>query len=117
MFHRQEVEYLELIIKPNHIAIDPTKLKGILEWLLPKKPKDIHQFLRFCGFYRKFIQGYSQITRPLEKLKQVKAAWEWSKEAQQAFDTLKKRFSNPSMLLVPDKTKPFILETDASLKA
>ena len=53
----------------------------------------------------------------MEKLKQVKAIWEWSKEAQQAFDTLKERFSNPSMLLVPDKTKPFILETDASLKA
>ena len=42
MFHRQEVEYLELIIKPNHIATDPTKLKEILEWPLPKKPKDIH---------------------------------------------------------------------------
>ena len=117
MFHRQEVEYLGLIIKPNHIATDPTKLKGILEWPLPKKPKDIHRFLGFCGFYRKFIQGYSQITRPLEKLKQVKAVWEWSKEAQQAFDTLKECFSNPSMLLVPDKTKPFILETDASLEA
>ena len=117
MFHRQEVEYLGLIIKPNYIATDPTKLKGILEWPLSKKPKDIHRFLGFCGFYRKFIQGYSQITRPLEKLKQVKAVWEWSKEAQQAFDTLKERFSNPSMLLVPDKTKPFILETDASLEA
>ena len=42
MFHRQEVEYLGLIIKPNHIATDPTKLKEILEWPLPKKPKDIH---------------------------------------------------------------------------
>ena len=62
MFHRQEVEYLGLIIKPNHIATDPTKLKGILKWPLPKKPKDIHQFLGFCGFYRKYIQGYSQIT-------------------------------------------------------
>ena len=52
----------------------------------------------------------------MEKLKQVKVVWEWSKEAQQAFDTLKERFSNPSMLLVPDKTKLFILETDASLE-
>ena len=69
MFHRQEVEYLGLIIKPNYIATDPTKLKGILEWPLFKKPKDIHRFLGFCGFYRKFIQGYSQITQPLEKLK------------------------------------------------
>ena len=42
MFHRQEVEYLELIIKPNHIVTDSTKLKGIPEWLLLKKPKDIH---------------------------------------------------------------------------
>ena len=52
----------------------------------------------------------------MEKLKQVKAIWEWSKEAQQAFDTLKERFSNPSMLLVPNKTKPFILETNTYLK-
>ena len=53
----------------------------------------------------------------MEKLKQVKAVCEWSKEAQQVFDTLKEYFLNPSMLLVPDKIKPFILETDASLKA
>ena len=75
VFHRQEVGYLGLIIKPNYIAIDPTKLKEILEWLLPKKPKDIYQFLGFCGFYKKFIQRYSQITWPLEKLKQAKAVW------------------------------------------
>ena len=61
MFYRQKVKYLELIIKPNYIVIDSTKLKGILEWLLPKKPKDIYQFLGFCEFYKKFIQGYSQI--------------------------------------------------------
>ena len=42
VFYRQEVKYLGLIIKPNYIAIDSTKLKGILEWLLPKKPQDIH---------------------------------------------------------------------------
>ena len=55
VFYRQEVKYLGLIIKPNYIATDPTKLKGILKWLLPKKPKDIHRFLGFCRFYRKFI--------------------------------------------------------------
>ena len=42
VFYRQEVEYLELIIKSNYIAIDFTKLKGILEWPLLKKPKNIH---------------------------------------------------------------------------
>ena len=42
MFHRQKVEYLRLIIKPNHIVTNLTKLKEILEWLLSKKPKDIH---------------------------------------------------------------------------
>ena len=59
MFHKQEVEYLGLIIKPNYITIDPTKLKKILKWPLPKKLKNIYWFLGFCEFYRKFIQGYS----------------------------------------------------------
>ena len=48
VFYEQEVEYLGLIIKPNYITTDSTKLKGILKWLLPKKSKDIHQFLGFC---------------------------------------------------------------------
>ena len=52
----------------------------------------------------------------MEKLKQVKTVWKWSKEAQQVFDILKEHFSNLSMLLVPNKTKPFILETNASLE-
>ena len=52
----------------------------------------------------------------MEKLKQVKTVWKWSKEAQQVFDTLKECFLNPSMLLVPNKTKPFILEINASLE-
>ena len=42
MFYRQEVKYLRLIIKLNYIAINSTKLKGIFEQLLPKKPKDIY---------------------------------------------------------------------------
>ena len=53
----------------------------------------------------------------MEKLKQVKAVWEWSKEAQQAFDILKEHFLNLLILPVPNKTKPFILETDTSLEA
>ena len=53
----------------------------------------------------------------MEKLKQVKTVWKWSKEAQQVFDTLKECFLNPSMLLVPNKTKPFILETNTSFEA
>ena len=42
MFYKQEVEYLGLIIKLNYIVIDSTKFKEILEWLLPKKSKNIH---------------------------------------------------------------------------
>ena len=61
MFYKQEVKYLVLIIKLNYIITDLIKLKGILEQLLPKRPKDIYQFLRFCRFYKKFIQEYSQI--------------------------------------------------------
>ena len=53
----------------------------------------------------------------MKKLKQVKTVWKWSKEAQQVFDTLKEYFSNLSILLVPNKTKPFILETNVSLEA
>ena len=113
-FETQEVNYLGFIIRPGHIEMDPVKIDGITKWPTPTKVKEVQQFLGFANFYRKFIENYAKVTKPLDKLRSKKEDWQWTPECDAAFSELKRKFSKRPVLLMPDKAKPFILETDAS---
>ncbi|GBE80361.1 hypothetical protein SCP_0300760 [Sparassis crispa] len=60
-FDSQKVEYLGMIIHPDHIGMDPIKLKGIQDWSEPTTVKAVRAFIGFANFYRKFIDHYSEI--------------------------------------------------------
>ncbi|GBE77221.1 Transposon Tf2-6 polyprotein [Sparassis crispa] len=116
-FDVKEVEFLGMIIRENYIGMDPIKLKGIAEWPEPSTVKGVRSFLGFGNFYRKFIANFSDIAKPLTNLTRTAAGsppFEWTTGCQTAFDTLKQRFSTAPVLLLPDKAKPFIVESDAS---
>ena len=114
MFSQEKVEYLGLIVSKDHLQMDPAKLTGIKDWPTPTKKKDVQRFLGFANFYRRFIDHYADIARPLDGIKQSNKPWEWTPECDEAFQTLKKSFLNKPILLMPDKSKPFVLETDVS---
>ena len=67
-FEVQEVEFLGIIIKPNKIAMDPTKLAGIKDWPEPTNVKAVWSFLGFSNFYRKFIGHFANLVHPLNDL-------------------------------------------------
>lgn len=113
-FEVQEVEFLGFIIQPDTILTDPIKRAGIAEWPIPKCLRDVQSFLGFCNFYRKFMPHFSDIAKPLNSLQRKNAPWEWTTECQNAFQQLKDTLAQEPALLVPDKDKPFTLETDAS---
>ena len=113
-FERQEVEFLGFIVKPNEIRMDPEKIKSIQTWPTPKTVKDIQSFLGFGNFYRRFIKGYSAITNPLTALTRKEVPFEWKEPQQQAFDTLKERFTTEPVLVTFDPAKSITIETDAS---
>jgi hypothetical protein len=94
--------------------MDPAKVKGLLEWPAPKMIKQVRSFLGFRNFYQKFIRKYSDIARPLNELLKKNKEFNWTHEAQRAFETLKKRFSEEPVLMMPDMTRPFQIESDAS---
>ncbi|THH05425.1 hypothetical protein EW145_g4806 [Phellinidium pouzarii] len=110
VFEVQEVKFLGMIIHPDNIHMDPTKLAGIQQWPEPHTVKQLHSFLGFCNFYRCFIPNYSSIAYPLNALTCTNEPWKWNELCANAFATLKDLFSSQPALLILDKTKPFILK-------
>ena len=114
LFDVEEVEFLRLIVKPDTLAMDPVKLKGIEDWPEPSSVRGVRSFLGFTNFYRRFIPNYSELTRPLHELTKKDKQWKWTSVEQDAFNKLKARFILSPVLLMPDKNKPFSIESDVS---
>jgi hypothetical protein len=113
-FNKTKVEYLGMVIEEGKISMDPGKLKGIRDWPAPTTVKQTRGFLGFGNFYRRFIWHFSNLAKPLNNLLKKDQKFEWTDDCQQAFDELKKRFTEEPVLMMPDQTKPFQIETDAS---
>ncbi|GKG04110.1 hypothetical protein Tco_0314497, partial [Tanacetum coccineum] len=73
------------------LYVDPTKIESIKDWASPKTPREIRQFLGLAGYYRRFIKGFSKITKPITKLTQKKVKFDWSEKAEAAFQPLKQK--------------------------
>lgn len=93
--------------------MDPSKVQSITKWPVPKNAKGVRGFLGLTGYYRKFVQDYGKIARPLTELTK-KEGFKWNSQAQQAFETLKARMISEPVLALPDFSQPFIIESDAS---
>jgi len=113
-FNQTSVEYLGLIISEGELRMDPVKLKAVQDWPKPKKVKDIQQFLGFCNFYRRFVQDYSTLARPLFDLTKKDTRWAWTHLQETAFTALQHALTSAPVLILPDYDKPFTLITDAS---
>nr|GFB08747.1 putative reverse transcriptase domain-containing protein [Tanacetum cinerariifolium] len=72
-----KVQFLGHVIDSQGIHVDPAKIKSVKDWASPKSPMEIRQFLRLAGYYRRFIEGFSKVARPMTKLTQRKVKFEW----------------------------------------
>nr|GFB66715.1 putative reverse transcriptase domain-containing protein [Tanacetum cinerariifolium] len=67
-----KVQFLGHVIDSQGIHVDPAKIESVKDWASPKSPTEIHQFLGLAGYYRRFIEGFSKVARPMTKLTQRK---------------------------------------------
>jgi hypothetical protein len=103
---KPKIEYLGLVVEEK-LAMDPTKLKGILDWPAPKTVKEVWSFIGFGNFYHCFVKGFSHLAHPLHDLLKKDKKLVWSEECQESFDQLKTQFTEEPVLMMPDHSKPF----------
>jgi hypothetical protein len=113
-FHVQETKYLDMILSPAGISMDPKKVSTVQEWETPANVKDVQIFLGFANFYRRFIRGYSKVVSRLTALMKKGIRFQWSQQADQPFRNLKQAFTSAPILRHFNPTKESIVETDAS---
>ena len=112
-FGLTEILYLGNIIGQDGMKVVLEKIKAIIEWPHPKNLTKLRGFIGICTYYRAFVRTLSQLTSPLTDLTN-KDAFQWREEVEKYFQRMKEVMSNCPILALPDFSKPFVLECDAS---
>jgi hypothetical protein len=113
-FWLKEVSFLGHIISEGGISVDPSKVKAILSWKTPQNVSDIISFLGLAGYYRRSIEGFSKISKPVTELLAKCMTFEWMPRSEASFQELKKRLTTAPLLTMPNVEKSFSIYCDAS---
>jgi hypothetical protein len=84
-FWMKQVAYLGHVISKGGISVDPSKVQDILSWNVPTSVGDIQSFLGLVGYYRRFIKGFSKISKPLTELLKKDKKFEWTSTCEASF--------------------------------
>ncbi|WVZ87915.1 LOW QUALITY PROTEIN: hypothetical protein U9M48_034490, partial [Paspalum notatum var. saurae] len=96
------------------VAVDPSKVKDVLNRKQPETVIEIRSFLGLAGYYRRFIKDFSKIAKPMTSLTKKNAKFVWGPKCEDGFRELKKLLTTAPVLAQPDVTKPFDVYCDAS---
>jgi hypothetical protein len=105
--------FLGHIISTGGITVDPAKVKEIVVWSRPTTVTEVRSFLGLAGYYRRFIEGFSKVVKPMTSLLENGREFKWDEKCQDNFDQLKKRLMSPPMLVMLDLHKGFDIYCDA----
>jgi hypothetical protein len=112
----KEVSFLGHIKSEGGISIDPSKVKDVLSWNTPQNVLDIRSFHGLAGYYRRFIEEFSKISKPMTELLEKGKTFEWMPRCEANFQELKKRHTTAPVLTMPDMEKSFSIYCDTSGK-
>ena len=113
-FGRKSLKYLGHLVTSEGIRTDPDKVSAIVDLAPPTNLRGLRRFLGMASWYRRYIEGFSKITAPLNRLLKKGQRWQWTAEQDKAFCELKQHLTEAPVLTCPDFEQPFILQTDAS---
>ena len=119
----ERIEFCGFRIGGGQVSAVPAKVDMIVSWPRPTNVREVRQFLGLATYYRRFIKDFAKICVPLHELlkepderlrKDKLRPISWSVACEWAFRRLKRLITTAPVLIQPDLTKPFVIETDAS---
>jgi hypothetical protein len=113
-FWLNEVAFLGHIIIDEGIKVDLDKISEILNWKQPTDVPKIRSFLGLAGYYKRFIEGFSKIVKPLTSLLEKRKEFKWDEACQKCFDKLKEMLTTAPILIMTNIHKGFDVYCDAS---
>src|SRR2546429_785845 len=113
-FCLDSVIFLGFVVSAQGIAVDEEKVKDIQEWPQATSVTQVRSFHGLASFYRRFVPNFSTIAAPLTSIIKKEKGFEWGKEQDEAFETLKKKLTTTPVLSLPNFDSTFEIECDAS---
>ncbi|KZV17032.1 hypothetical protein F511_20831 [Dorcoceras hygrometricum] len=114
-FWLDRVVFLGHVISADGISVDPSKVDAVLNWERPRNVSEIRSFLGLAGYYRRFIEGFSSILKPMTQLTQKDKRFVWTEQCENAFQLLKEKLTTAPVLALPSGSGGFVVCFDASL--
>ncbi|GKA75715.1 putative reverse transcriptase domain-containing protein [Tanacetum coccineum] len=109
-------QFLGHLIDNQGLYVDPAKIEAVKNWTSLTTPTEIRQFLGLAGYYRRFIECFSKIAKPLTKLTQKNKKYIWGEEQESTFQLLKQKLCKAPILVLPEGNDDFVVCYDASLQ-
>ena len=112
---KDSIKYLRRMVDRHGVRPDPESAEAVLTLKAPRTDRQFMSFLAFANYYREFIKGYADKVYPMQKLmRNKKKKFEWSDEAQTAFENIKRELCKAPVLGMPSEKGMYVLDTDAS---
>jgi hypothetical protein len=112
-FWLTQVVFLGHVTSVGGVSIDPGKVRDVLNWKPPTNVSEIRSFLGLVGYYRRFIQNFSKIAKPMTWLFEKGKLFKWTQDCQASFEELKKCLTTVPILVLPDLSKKIDIYRDA----
>lgn len=114
VFCTDHVIFLGFIVSSKGVHVDEEKVKAIREWPPPKNVSEVRSFHGLASFYRRFVKDFSTLAAPLNEIVKKDVGFKWGEKQDQAFAALKEKLTHAPILALPNFSKSFEIECDAS---
>jgi hypothetical protein len=112
-FFQKKIHYLGHVLSKEGVAVDPDKIRSIMEWPTPKDVSDIRSFMGLAGYYRIFIKDFSKIGCTITALQKKGTKFLWTWQCEERFQTLKHLLTHALVLKIVDPEVDFLVCTNA----
>ncbi|XP_062093697.1 uncharacterized mitochondrial protein AtMg00860-like [Humulus lupulus] len=108
------VSFLGHVVSGDRLAVDLEKIEAMKQCKAPKNTQEVYNFLGLTGYYRRFVEGFFKIAKPMTALTQKNIKFEWIDKCKQSFQQLKIELTTAPMLTIPKGTEVYAIYSDAS---